>query len=257
MVAAVPRLLLFVGRGWSEVRKPLRRPRTLVLLTVDRHADRHQLAALRLCGDQRAHPRRQPRLLSQSAGERPARPFHPQGAAVVAAMDRGRDCRGRDLGACRRARSASCGSASPCASASRPTGCCARSRRSTRSPGWRSRPRLLFPLGDRLARLAARGRRSDLRRHGSVTALLVAAAGIVSTTPLLLFTAAARRLPYSTLGMLQFLAPTLQFLFAVWLYGEPFTTAPMRSRSVRSGRRSRSTFVAIVRRARASVALPE
>ena len=56
------------------------------------------------------------------------------------------------------------------------------------------------------------------------TSLLVLA-GIVSTTPLLLFTAAAKRLPYSTLGMLQFLAPTLQFLIAVLIYGEPFTTA--------------------------------
>ena len=59
---------------------------------------------------------------------------------------------------------------------------------------------------------------------GSETALLVAA-GVVSTTPLLLFTVAARRLQYSTLGMLQFLAPTLQFLCAVWLYGEPFGRA--------------------------------
>lgn len=59
---------------------------------------------------------------------------------------------------------------------------------------------------------------------GEQTALLLLA-GVVSTTPLLLFTAAARRLPYSTLGMLQFLAPTLQFLIAVLLYGEPFTTA--------------------------------
>ena len=50
-------------------------------------------------------------------------------------------------------------------------------------------------------------------------------AGVVSTTPLLLFTAAARRLPYSTLGMLQFLAPTLQLLIGVFLYGEPFTMA--------------------------------
>jgi chloramphenicol-sensitive protein RarD len=56
------------------------------------------------------------------------------------------------------------------------------------------------------------------------TGLLVLA-GIVSTTPLLLFTAAAKRLPYSTLGMLQFIAPTLQFLIAVLLYGEPFTSA--------------------------------
>jgi len=54
---------------------------------------------------------------------------------------------------------------------------------------------------------------------------LLLLAGIVSTTPLLLFTAAAKRLPYSTLGMLQFVAPTLQFLIAVALYGEPFTTA--------------------------------
>jgi chloramphenicol-sensitive protein RarD len=56
------------------------------------------------------------------------------------------------------------------------------------------------------------------------TALLLLA-GIASTTPLLLFTAAARRLPYSTLGMLQFIAPTLQFLIAVLLYGEKFTIA--------------------------------
>jgi chloramphenicol-sensitive protein RarD len=54
---------------------------------------------------------------------------------------------------------------------------------------------------------------------------LLLLAGIVSTTPLLLFTAAAKRLPYSTLGMLQFLAPTLQFLLAVLLYGEAFTAA--------------------------------
>jgi chloramphenicol-sensitive protein RarD len=56
-----------------------------------------------------------------------------------------------------------------------------------------------------------------------LTALLLLA-GIVSTTPLLLFTAAAKRLQYSTLGMLQFIAPTLQFLIAVF-YGERVTLA--------------------------------
>jgi chloramphenicol-sensitive protein RarD len=55
--------------------------------------------------------------------------------------------------------------------------------------------------------------------------LMLLAAGVVSTTPLILFTAAAKRLPYSTMGMLQFIAPTLQFLIAVAVYGEPFTTA--------------------------------
>ena len=53
--------------------------------------------------------------------------------------------------------------------------------------------------------------------------VLLTVAGAISTIPLLLFTAAARRLRYSTLGMLQFLAPTLQFLVAVALYDEAFT----------------------------------
>ena len=61
---------------------------------------------------------------------------------------------------------------------------------------------------------------------GTTTGLteLLFLAGIVSTTPLLLFTAASKRLPYSTLGMLQFIAPTLQFLIAI-AYGEPLRTA--------------------------------
>ncbi len=61
--------------------------------------------------------------------------------------------------------------------------------------------------------------------HGGTINAYLIAAGIVSTVPLLCFTAAARRLPYSTVGMLQFLAPTLQFLLAVGLYGEHFSTA--------------------------------
>ena len=55
--------------------------------------------------------------------------------------------------------------------------------------------------------------------------LLLLAAGVISTIPLLLFTEAARRLAYSTVGMLQFIAPTVQFLLAVLVYGEAVTTA--------------------------------
>lgn len=54
---------------------------------------------------------------------------------------------------------------------------------------------------------------------------LLLLAGIVSTTPLLLFNAAAKHLPYSTMGMLQFIAPTLQFLIAIFLYGEALKIA--------------------------------
>lgn len=56
------------------------------------------------------------------------------------------------------------------------------------------------------------------------TSLLLAAGGVVTAVPLLLFAAAARRMPYATLGLLQYLAPTLQFLLAVLVYGEPLTT---------------------------------
>jgi chloramphenicol-sensitive protein RarD len=51
--------------------------------------------------------------------------------------------------------------------------------------------------------------------------LLLALAGVVTTAPLLLFAAAARRLPLATLGLLQYIAPSLQFAEAVLLFGEP------------------------------------
>ena len=50
-------------------------------------------------------------------------------------------------------------------------------------------------------------------------------AGIVTTTPLLLFGAATRRIPLSLIGMIQYLAPTMHLLLGVFLYHEPFTRA--------------------------------
>ena len=55
------------------------------------------------------------------------------------------------------------------------------------------------------------------------TDLLLTLAGAATAIPLLLFTAAARRLPYSTLGFLQYIAPSLQFLLAVLLFDERLT----------------------------------
>ena len=43
----------------------------------------------------------------------------------------------------------------------------------------------------------------------------------MTAVPLVLFTSAARRLPLSTVGFLQYLAPTGQFLLAVLAFGEP------------------------------------
>ncbi|HXG81134.1 MAG TPA: EamA family transporter RarD [Sphingomicrobium sp.] len=82
---------------------------------------------------------------------------------------------------------------------------------------------LLFPIA--LGWLLLGGAAGQPMGSGGVETALLVAAGLVSTVPLLCFTAAARRLAYSSVGILQFIAPTLQFLLAVAVYGEPFTTA--------------------------------
>ncbi len=61
--------------------------------------------------------------------------------------------------------------------------------------------------------------------QGWSTTLLLAFTGVVTAGPLLLFTAGARLVPLTMLGVLQYLAPTLQFLIGVLLYGEPFGRA--------------------------------
>lgn len=61
------------------------------------------------------------------------------------------------------------------------------------------------------------------------TTWLLAAGGAVTAIPLLLFATAARRMSYSALGFVQYLAPTLQFLCGVLLYGEALTTARLVS----------------------------
>lgn len=66
-------------------------------------------------------------------------------------------------------------------------------------------------------------------RLDPTTDLLLVSTGVITAAPLLWFSGAARRLPLSTLGFVQYLAPTGQFLLAVFLYGEPFTTVHLRS----------------------------
>lgn len=53
--------------------------------------------------------------------------------------------------------------------------------------------------------------------------LLFIGAGVITSLPLLWFNNAAKRLQLSTLGICQYLAPSLQLLLAVGLYREPFT----------------------------------
>jgi chloramphenicol-sensitive protein RarD len=60
-------------------------------------------------------------------------------------------------------------------------------------------------------------------------AALVIGTGIATTLPLLCFGHAARNIRLSTLGIMQFLGPTLQFLIGWKLYGEPMTTIRLLS----------------------------
>jgi chloramphenicol-sensitive protein RarD len=54
---------------------------------------------------------------------------------------------------------------------------------------------------------------------------LLVGAGVMTTLPLLMFASAASRIPLSLVGILQYIAPTLQFLIGVLVYDEPMTRA--------------------------------
>ncbi len=60
-------------------------------------------------------------------------------------------------------------------------------------------------------------------RADATTTLLLGLAGIVTAIPLILFAYGARRVQLTTLGVLQYVAPTGQFLLGVLAYNEPFT----------------------------------
>lgn len=64
---------------------------------------------------------------------------------------------------------------------------------------------------------------SHLGDNAASLNVLLAAAGIITTIPLMLFTAACTRLRLSTVGFFQYLGPTLMFLLAVLFYGEQMT----------------------------------
>ena len=67
--------------------------------------------------------------------------------------------------------------------------------------------------------------RATFTGHGLGHPLLLALAGVVTAVPLLAFAGAANRVPLSTLGVLQYLAPTMQFLLGVLLFHEPLGLA--------------------------------
>ena len=57
---------------------------------------------------------------------------------------------------------------------------------------------------------------------GIMPDLLMIGAGLVTTVPLLMFASAAKQLPLTMMGVLQYLAPTIQFLIGIFVYKEAF-----------------------------------
>ena len=64
---------------------------------------------------------------------------------------------------------------------------------------------------------------SNMFNNELILNILLVSAGVVTTLPLLCFIGAAKRLPYSTLGLFQYLGPSIMFTLAVTLYGEVFS----------------------------------
>ena len=63
--------------------------------------------------------------------------------------------------------------------------------------------------------------------QGTATIVLLIMTGLATTVPMLLFNMGTRLVPLSVMGLLQYIAPTLQFVLGVAIYQEPFTQAQL------------------------------
>jgi chloramphenicol-sensitive protein RarD len=59
--------------------------------------------------------------------------------------------------------------------------------------------------------------------YGWLSDLMIIGSGVITTIPLLLFASAAKRIPLSFIGILQYISPTIQFLIGVLFYKEQFS----------------------------------
>src|SRR5690606_26368318 len=66
-------------------------------------------------------------------------------------------------------------------------------------------------------------RTNTAHASGWLSWTLLALSGVATATPLLFFASAARRLRFVTIGFLQYVGPTIQFLIAVLVFGEAFS----------------------------------
>ena len=92
-------------------------------------------------------------------------------------------------------------------------------------PGLAIETTLLFPIALGYALWAYNYDASPGWGYSTYTDAFLVIGGAVTALPLLLFASAARKMPLSTLGFIQYIGPTIQFLLGVFVYHEPFTQA--------------------------------
>lgn len=92
-------------------------------------------------------------------------------------------------------------------------------------PGLATETALLAPVAIIYLLWAAGSGTGAMGHEGLAVDALLVASGAITAIPLFLFAYGARRLPYSTIGIIQYLAPTLQLIIAVLVFHEPFTLA--------------------------------
>jgi chloramphenicol-sensitive protein RarD len=83
---------------------------------------------------------------------------------------------------------------------------------------------LLAPLALLVLGMATLDGSARFPAPDALTDVWLMALGPITAIPLLLFAAAARRLSMATLGIVQYLGPSIQFLLGVWVFNEPFSS---------------------------------
>ena len=81
---------------------------------------------------------------------------------------------------------------------------------------------IVFPIAIIYLTVLQAGGSGAFLHDGTTVDLLLVGAGIVTTIPLLMFASAAKQIPLNMIGVLQYFAPTIQFLIGVFIYREPF-----------------------------------
>lgn len=83
---------------------------------------------------------------------------------------------------------------------------------------------LLFPIAAGFLFWRAATGEGALGEVSAWMHVLIISAGVITTIPLVLFAYGAKRLRLATLGLLQYISPTVQFLIGLYVYHEPFDT---------------------------------